>query len=473
MINRLNSLIAMCCLVLLMLAGTAVWSAYTEPPRTASVETIVAAPLSGVVNVKDHGAVGDGVADDTAAIQAALDAVADGPCRLLEFEPGATYKVSSTLAMTMSWTIRQCQINGNNAVIVSHTTGPLFDVSGNACSVMRDLRLKSHSKGKGIALYASPDGSEYAGQACYQSIEIRDFEEGLHWGSDTKGANGGWSTNFIDLDIGGCVRGLVLQDGGNNALVFLGLRSASNDVGVDIRDHCSMLKFVGGVIEANRTAAVRISGGGEKFVISFDGIYFESLSTDVLLADNTSNLRNCSFANCYFFSAAKNKTAVFATGKNVSASNFAVRNCFIYLSASSAYGSLPDGSIIDNNFAPFENTVGGRDLLATRGRAHPIPATTAGKPAQVTTGKSARKGTSFNWKAYHANNDGGYAFRGTCFVTQDGIPLHHVDFAKKADGSAAAPGTIKFDTDGGLVRFSYTPPDNVKTVAGSELVIHD
>jgi len=77
-----------------------------EPPFTGSVATNVENKLAQYVSVKDFGAVGDGVADDTAAIQNAIDysdstAVAITGTAEVYF-PAGVYKVTSGLTVSRS-----------------------------------------------------------------------------------------------------------------------------------------------------------------------------------------------------------------------------------------------------------------------------------------------------------------------------------------------------------------------------------
>ena len=65
------------------------------PPFTGSVPTNVELKLAQTVSVTDFGAVGNGLTDDTAAIQAAIDALATSGGGTLTFEP-KTYIVKNT-----------------------------------------------------------------------------------------------------------------------------------------------------------------------------------------------------------------------------------------------------------------------------------------------------------------------------------------------------------------------------------------
>ena len=68
------------------------------PAGTGAVDTVVETKLRESVSVKDFGAVGDGVADDTADIQAAVDhAIANSKVVYL---PEGNYKISSTIRDT-------------------------------------------------------------------------------------------------------------------------------------------------------------------------------------------------------------------------------------------------------------------------------------------------------------------------------------------------------------------------------------
>ena len=105
-----------------------------------------------VVNVKDFGAVGDGVADDTAALQAAINAGGR------VFMPAGTYLIAGTLDIPTSnlWLVgagrRQTFIKASTAVPVLRTTGfaaltGTGSVAGMNAVMFRDLTVDGNSIG--------------------------------------------------------------------------------------------------------------------------------------------------------------------------------------------------------------------------------------------------------------------------------------------------------------------------------------
>jgi hypothetical protein len=73
---------------------------------TGAVQRTVESKLQDTVSVKDFGAVGDGVADDTVAIQAAINFASANNLGYEVFFPAGTYRTTSVINITGSVTIR-------------------------------------------------------------------------------------------------------------------------------------------------------------------------------------------------------------------------------------------------------------------------------------------------------------------------------------------------------------------------------
>jgi len=83
---------------------------------SGAVQRTVESKLQDVVSVKDFGAVGNGVTDDTAAIQAAATAASGGA---LSFEPGADYLITGQITFAAD-----SVVYGNNARLISDQNTP-------------------------------------------------------------------------------------------------------------------------------------------------------------------------------------------------------------------------------------------------------------------------------------------------------------------------------------------------------------
>lgn len=124
---------------------------------TASVRTTISAlgvfARSGVLNVKDYGAKGDGTTDDTAAIQAALNTAAVSGAVVLF--PAGTYITSGSLLVAANVAVRG---DGMASIVKYAGTGWAFIGGGTGGSLsygvaIRDLRiLLSNAAGSGITL---------------------------------------------------------------------------------------------------------------------------------------------------------------------------------------------------------------------------------------------------------------------------------------------------------------------------------
>ena len=100
-----------------------------DPPFAGSASTNVEAKLAQAVSVKDFGAIGDGVADDTAALQAALDYAF--PLRKPVHIPTGTYLYSSLTGLDQN-NITVVGDGSNNTVLKCSSAGIALDIGTSA-----------------------------------------------------------------------------------------------------------------------------------------------------------------------------------------------------------------------------------------------------------------------------------------------------------------------------------------------------
>jgi hypothetical protein len=127
------------------------WAEVYTPAGTGAVPTTVQAKLREVASVKDFGAVGDGVTDDTTAIQNALNYLKSTGITLT-FEPGKTYQVSQVAISQAGGNTRSnFRIEGNGALIRGTTSSAAFRIYRCQGLNLNGLRVQKHTS----ATYAS------------------------------------------------------------------------------------------------------------------------------------------------------------------------------------------------------------------------------------------------------------------------------------------------------------------------------
>lgn len=157
------------------------------PAGTGAVATTVQAKLRESVSVKDFGAVGDGVADDTAAIQAAINSIGNSSLNGTVFIPSGIYKISSTI--NMNSLVRPPSIIGQSSSSVTIITDGNFGSGVNMMSIERGSANRLESR-------------------VFKGFTLRDN------GGTAYGLSLSWVTTCLFEDIGfyGLSRGLTFLD---------------------------------------------------------------------------------------------------------------------------------------------------------------------------------------------------------------------------------------------------------------------
>lgn len=143
--------------------------------------------MRDVVSVLDFGAVGDGVTDDTAAIQAAINHIKTAGGGVVFF-PYANYKVTGTVSVAGNFGFAGIKLIGNNSKITSIANAPVFLIdahAGGGGASAPEYRINAVVEG--FYFYGPGAGqtssvgvkSQYSANVLVKNCSIRNFYRGL------------------------------------------------------------------------------------------------------------------------------------------------------------------------------------------------------------------------------------------------------------------------------------------------------
>jgi hypothetical protein len=163
-----------------------------QPAGTGAVTTNVQAKLRETVSVKDFGAVGDGVTDDTAAIQAAIDAVGALGCVYI---PSGQYVISN---ITIPSEFRMYG-NGRFASLFrvkAGTTGKIITDQGNAAKIiLEDFAIYCDNEaGVTHGIDLGNNATQFGTQGYLANLWVRDLPNAIAYRIN---ANVGFFYNLI------------------------------------------------------------------------------------------------------------------------------------------------------------------------------------------------------------------------------------------------------------------------------------
>lgn len=272
-----------------------------------------APPIVSPVNVQWFGAKGDGVTNDTAAIQAAMDSMQSGTL----FFPAGTYIFSS---LSFVGNDKQITLRGEgyqntandpfgnsnwNYPKVKGTVLRSTASSGNAillstilaCNVC-DMAIVGPGSGTAIGVkLTSPIGA--CGLAVWTNVMIANFAQGI-------AGDALYDSQFNSLNVLGCTLGMKVTNASNQNVMINCQFQSFTSKGLWINDS-TLWCIYGGLFQAYQGSAIYVDGAGGAS-LHLSGAWFESTHAN----SNAVDIEGGDFhtiENCRFSSVAGNNNA--------------------------------------------------------------------------------------------------------------------------------------------------------------------
>lgn len=311
-----------------------------------AVARTVQGKLRDVVSVKDFGASGDGVADDTAEIQAAINYCQSSKCAL--YFPAGTYNISANLVIPLSGTgqtnAQKFRMFGagkqrDTSMIKAVNVGVTKIVQCSSTAGNNDFLLEIDRlclNGNSIAQYG------------VHGIAIQHLSMNYCWVQGcteagfygTGSISGGYCNEFRDSTFYQNKIGMVLGGAVNQTLLdhckFWG-----NEIGLDLIT-TQAVKLDNSMFESNTVVGARILGNA----VTFDTCYFENNSTVGIVFTTPSTTVK---ADIYIKGGSGNSILeISSPSKSV-----AIRNCFTQVGDSAngcfVFAAAATGLVLEGN----------------------------------------------------------------------------------------------------------------------------
>jgi len=302
------------------------------PAGTGAVTTNVQAKLRQYVSVKDFGAVGNGVADDTTAIQAALTTGNS------VYVPQGTYNISATLRLNSDGQIFYGDGDGNvnepaRTILkwVGVSNGKMFSISNGTTENWQNCTVKNiWFNGNSLANIAIEGySSAVSGGAWRNRYEYLTISGLTGANSTAFDLGSGAFPNFAhDTEINSCfVIGAVRGAIGAGSLQRFSNVTFSLCTNAIVGLSGSAWTFVGCVF--SQSGAYDFNGASIQLA-NFTGCWFEDSTTGIYLATTS---HTCNFDGCYLQTKTTNTTQLMNMGN--AAGNFSIKGCFVPVSSGS------------------------------------------------------------------------------------------------------------------------------------------